>query len=459
MKKRFFTTLILIFILTSTTGCDIGTSPANDPSRPITLNYWRVFEGRDAFGEIIKEYTKKHPNISINYRKIRYEDYREELLNAMAEDRGPDIFSIHNTWMNEYKSKISPMPDQVTISELVTKGTVKKETTLEKKEKNTINLKELENKFIDVVYDDMIIRDENGEKKIYGLPFSVDTLAMYYNKDLFNNAGITQPPRYWDREFQKTVKKLTKQNSKGELIQSGVGMGGGKNVERASDILSVLMMQNRATMMTENRSVLFHTSSGSTDGYNPGMEALRFYTDFANPAKEVYCWNSNLNNSLKMFMEGKLGITFGYSYHLPTIKSEAPKLNFNISSLPQIKNSSREINYANYWTEVVSKKSDEKDAAWDFLMFATQKEQAQKYLEKTNKPTALRSLIKEQKEDKEIGVFAEQLLTAKSWYKGYDAPAMEKIMEEMISEANNNPKEIKKIITRGANKIQQTTKK
>src|SRR6056297_2137853 len=140
MKKSFFITLMLVFVLVSATGCGLGSSPAKDPSRSITLEYWRVFEGRDAFGDIIKQYNKRHPNVKINYRKIRYENYKEELLNAMAEDRGPDIFSIHNNWMHEYKSKISPMPNQVTISELVTKGTVKKETFLEKKVKSTMTL-------------------------------------------------------------------------------------------------------------------------------------------------------------------------------------------------------------------------------------------------------------------------------------------------------------------------------
>lgn len=454
MQKRFFILfLILSFILTSGAGCQLLDDPSEKPGRSITLKYWRVFEGRDAFNKIINRYNKMHPNINIKYRKLRYDNYREELLNAMAEDKGPDIFSIHNTWMNEYKSKISPMPETVTIGRLVTKGTVKKETVLEKKTKDTMSTKELERKFIDVVYDDVVIRDNKGQQRIYGLPFSVDTLALYYNKDLLNNAGIVNPPQYWDRKFQKTVKKLTKQDSKGKIIQSGVAMGGGDNIERATDILSVLMMQNGANMMTGNKNVTFDEFSGS---YNPGLEALRFYTDFSNPAKEVYCWNDNLDKSLKTFMEGKAAMMFGYSYHLPTIKSQAPKLNFNISKLPQINNSSRKVNYANYWIEVVSQKSSEKDAAWDFLSFATQKDQAKTYLEKTNKPTALRDLIEEQKKDKEIGIFAEQLLTVKSWYKGYDALAMEKVMREMIEEANKNPQRLEAILGRGSERVEQT---
>lgn len=457
MKKFFIVFLIFSFFLTAGGGCQLVSDPAQDPSRPVTLEYWRVFDGEDAFEEIIEQYNLRHPHVNINYRKIRYEDYREELLTALAEDRGPDIFSIHNTWVREYINRIEPMPETVTISRLVEEGTIKTETVQRTQTERTMSLRQLENTFLDVVYDDVVLRNDQGEEKIYSLPLSVDTLAMYFNRDLLNNAGISTPPEKWDRDFQNAVKEMTKQDSRGNISQAGVGMGGSDNIERSVDILSLLMMQNGTEMMTENGNVLFDASGSGTQGYNPGMEALRFYTDFANPAKEVYCWNDNLDNSLKMFTEGRLALMFGYSYHLPEIKSMAPTLNFNVTNVPQI-NPSRQINHANYWTEVVSRKSENKDVAWHFLMFATGEDQAQKYLEKTNKPTALRSLVEEQKEDREIGVFAEQLLTSKSWYRGKDALAMEEVMKDMIDEAKASPQELDRVISRGSSRVQQTAR-
>jgi ABC-type glycerol-3-phosphate transport system substrate-binding protein len=66
---------------------------------------------------------------------------------------------------------------------------------------------------------------------------------MYYNQSLFDQAGIVNVPKYWNAEFQQTIKKLTKQDSKGNITQSGVALGASTNIERYSDILSVLMMQ------------------------------------------------------------------------------------------------------------------------------------------------------------------------------------------------------------------------
>jgi len=183
---------------------------------------------------------------------------------------------------------------------------------------------------------------------------------------------------------------------------------------------------------------------------------LLFYSDFTNPAKEVYSWNNNLTNSLDLFTQGKLAIMFGYSYHLPQILSQAPKLNFSIAKLPQIEGNSQEINFANYWTEAVSSKSKYTDEAWDFIQFAARAEQVKSYLTKAKKPTALRSLINEQIDDMDIGVFAEQVLTAKSWYKGKDANAAEEIMKEMIDSMVAGQDKIETIIKLGASRIEQT---
>lgn len=463
MKNRIIILLLIFsFLLTSGFGCKLVDKQTQEAMKPITLTYWRVYDGQDSFDEIIDAYKKLHPFITINYRKLRYSEYESELLNALAEDRGPDIFSIHNTWTKKYLNKISPMPSDITMAYPVTKGTIKKEVIPELRTSKSIGLNDVKNNFADAVYQDAVIsvlneKTKQYEQKIFGLPLSVDTLAMYYNKDLFNNAGIAEPPVFWNNEFQQDVKKMTKQDNKGEIVQSGAALGGSVNIERYSDILSVLMMQNGSVMMDDGGQVLFNRIPAALKDqkYNPGLEALRFYSDFANPAKEVYSWNKNLNNSLSMFAQGKLAVMFGYSYHLPTIKSQAPKLNFSIAKLPQIEGNTP-INFANYWLETVSSKSKYANEAWDFIQFETKAEQVKPYLAKTKKPTALRALINEQIDDLDIGVFAEQILTAKSWYKGEDSNAMEKIFADMIDSAVLLQDRMENIINLSANKVEQT---
>jgi len=452
-KKIISLSLLAIFILGSGFGCKTVDKKTQEAMQPITLTYWRVFDDSDAFQEIIDKYKVIHPNITINYRKLRYEEYESELLNALAEDRGPDMLSIHNTWLRKYQNKLAPMPASITMAYPIEQGSIKKEVVPVLKTAKSLSLSDLKNLFIDTVYNDVVLDDN----QIYGLPLSVDTLVLYYNRDLLNNAGITQAPQYWNKEFQQNVKKMTKQDPVQGIIQSGIALGGSNNINRFSDVLSVLMMQNGATMM-DGKQVMFNAipPAGQDKKYNPGLEALRFYIDFSNPGKEVYSWNESLPNSLEMFTSGKLAMMFGYSYDLATIKAQAPKLNFSISKLPQIEGSPVEVNFANYWVESVSKKSKYQNESWDFIQFAAKEEQAKTYLAKTKKPTALRSLVNAQKEDDELGVFASQLLTAKSWYRGKDAVAAEAALGEMINSARQNTEKILDAINTGAAKVQQT---
>jgi multiple sugar transport system substrate-binding protein len=466
MKAKLIIIVLLFVVLTTSGfGCKGVDKKTQEAMQPVTLNYWRVWDGPDAFEDIIAAYNKIHPYVTIEYRKLRYSEYEKELLNALAEDRAPDIISIHNTWIKKYQSKIEPMPDKITMAYPVVKGKLKKEVFYELRTVKSLTLKEIKNNFIDLVYDDVVLigKDKKTKKTrpmVFGLPLSVDTLVMYYNKDLFNNAGIINPPEYWNKEFQQGVKQLTKIDAQGNIIQSGVALGGSSNIERYSDILSILMMQNGAEMLSDSGQVMFAAipTIYKEQKFNPGMEALRFYTDFANPTKEVYSWNAQLDNSVNMFTQGKLAMMFGYAYHLPIIKKRGPKINFAIAPLPQIEGSLQKVNYANYWVETVLKKSKHPEIAWDFVQFAARAENVKSYLQKTKKPTALRSLIKEQLEDEELDVFAGQLLTAKSWYKGKDSNAMEEIFKEMIDSVNANPEKIQNAISLAASKVQQTIK-
>ncbi len=454
--------LIFTFIISSGFGCKLPSSKEVQSTKPITIDYWGVYDDSDAFSEIIASYNALHPFVTINYTKMLPEEYEEKLIDAMAEDRGPDIFRVQSTWLPDYQSKLTPLPPTTKIAHMVKEGTLKKKVVPKVIESKSLTLKELKEKYVDTVYKDVVMaaKDKNGEslgQKIYGLPLAMDTMVMYYNKDLLNNAGIISPPEYWDKSFQEAVKKLTKQNNKGNIIQAGVAMGGSDNIERSEDILSLLMMQNGAIMMNEDKRVMFHKIPENLT-HHPGVGALEFYSDFSNPGKEVYSWSSKMPNSLTAFSQGNLAIMFGYAYHLPIIRTRAPKLNFDIAKMPQIENNPI-INHPNYWVEVVSAKSDHVDEAWDFIQFMNEPKQIKKYLEKTQKPTALRALVEEQKDDLDIGIFAEQVLTAENWYHGHDTERMQKAMNEMIDLSVAGQMDIENIIKQAANKVQQTVER
>ncbi len=462
--KRFVAVMCLFALMGQ--GCTKGPSrEAVQLSQEQRLTVWAVIDDVDAYEDLLNTFRVTYPYVDIRFRRFRLEEYEHELLNAMAEDRGPDIFMVHNTWVNKYLSKISPQPPSVKVAQQVVTGTVRKQVSLQVRDVKTISPVKVRNEFADVAAADGVRtinvstdpREPDYQDRVLALPMSVDTLALYYNKDIMNAAGVATPPETWD-QFQEQVRKLVLVNSAGDIIQAGAGFGTGANVERSPDIISLLMMQNRTEMATDRGQIVFHETPAEIRKeveIPPGMSALYFYTDFANPAKNVYTWNLDQPNSLDAFIQGTSAFFLGYSYHLPLIRANAPKLNLGITQVPQIAGN-REVNYANYWMWTVSKKSESTDIAWHLLNYLTSAENAPTYLEMAKRPAARKALLEDQLEDEDLGVFASQVLTAKSWYRGYDPAAMERAMIDMVDEIVEGEVEIKDAIGVAARKVSQT---
>ena len=462
--KRLFTGFVLFAtLLTTGAGCFGGSSSAT--SSKITLKVWGVFGEEDSWKTLIEKYHTLHPNVTVEYTKLRFEEYKDELIRSIAEGKGPDVMAVHNTWLGGFTDLLAPMPDAVNVTHMETQGTLRKESVLVATSESTMSMKTLKSDFIPAVIDDVVmpyVKDSKSDPvdKIYALPMAMDTLALFYNQDMLNAAGIPQPPATWS-DFQEAVKSLTKIDTAGKITQSAVGLGTSENVERSSDILSVLMMQNGVEMVDDRGRVTFNDApKGSGNSTPPGLGAVQFYTDFANPTKEVYTWNDTMPSSLDAFVNGQTAMFLGYSYHLPIIRTLAPKLNVAVAALPQIStaDTTQQVNYGNYWAEGVSKDSTNQDYAWNFVLFATNEDNVASYLTDAKKPTALRSLIASQLNDEDLGVFASQLLTAKTWYRGLDVDAEEAAMNQLIDDyaANTYGDDPQKAVDNAARVVAQT---
>ena len=455
LSARLTATALLLSLLAMGQGC--GRAPASESlTKPVTLTIWRTFEDEDVLRDTMTAYSTLHPNVSFDYRQVRSEEYKQALLRAFAEGTGPDIFSIHNSWLGEYQSLMAPLPKTLKIPYTETKGTIKKEKVTTVRDEPTITLRQLKSEFVDVVTDDVVrsyqaTTNSEAQDRIFGLPLSVDTLALFYNKDLLNAAGIAEPPKTWD-EFLADVIKMSSVGPNDQIIQSGAAIGTSRNVERAVDILSLLMLQTGTQMTSDRGRAAFSQAIG--DRSIPGAEAIRFYTNFASPLTQAYSWNAAQPSSFEAFASGKTAFFFGYSYHAPLIRNRAQKLRFGISEAPQT-TGGRVINYANYWVESISKASKNQTWAWDFVQFAAKPEQAQKYLDSAKKPPARRAMISKQLENEDLAPFANQVLTAKSWYHGNDAGVMEQAILDAIDSVLSGT-EAENALRTAENKVNQT---
>lgn len=374
-----------------------------------TIEFWGVFDGKDPYAKAIKDFQELYPNVKVNYTQKPYETYESGTVDALAAGNGPDIWLIHNTWLPKHGDKLAPLPD-----------------TIPGVKEPLMTLKAFKEQFVDVAYDDLVYKD-----KIFALPLYVDTMALYYNKDLVNSAGIAHPPTDYT-EFNDDVKLLTKFDASANITQSGAAIGTSKNINRATDLMMALMIQSGVRMTNaDNTSATF---ARSVNNEQVGERSLQYYTDFTNPTKEVYAWNDSLHYSVDAFVEGTAAMMFNYAHLLDVIRGKSARLNFGVAPMPQLSKTDIRT-YADYWAPAVTANSKFPNVAWQFIAFLASRDQAQAYVKESKRPAARRDLIELQKNDPDLGIFAKQALSARSWYQ-VDEVQIEGIFAGMIDDVN-----------------------
>lgn len=379
-------------------------------NQAVTINVWGVFDDSKTWDAIFAGYEARG-GVDLVYSKKPFDEYERDMLKAFADDSGPQIFMLHNTWLPTYQDILSPMPQSM------------------------MTYNDFSNTFADVASFDFT---RNGAE-IYAVPFYADTLALYYNKDLLNAAGRVGPPETWS-EFQSLVEDITIVDVSGNITKAGAAMGTAENINRSTDIFSLLMLQTFYPQDPVDpdipRSNLTDSTVEANEVIAPGIDALRFYTDFANPALKSYTWNRNQPYSIDAFVDGDAAMMLNYSHHIPTIRSRAPDLNFAVGYAPQLSGllaMNLRVDYANYFGFGVSRfgTAEQQEVAWDFLNYLATAGPQWQYHQLTNRPPIRRDLIGQLLDHPDLSVFAQQALTAKSWYMP-NATELEQYLADMI---------------------------
>lgn len=388
-----------------------GVIPGLRPSLPdkFTLNVWG-FEDEELWRGIGDRYHEKFEHITIEYKKKDPASYEREFLNALAAGSGPDIFVLKNTEIEEHKDKLLPLPEL----ELA------------------FHARDYKNTFFDAAALDLI----TPEGAILGLPLTVDTLALYYNRDHLNSANIPSPPVTWEG-LTEAVKRLTTYSEVGTVVRSGIALGISANVEHAVDILSALMIQSGVELVDRKERKSRLVSHAAPLGFpDPAEAALAFYASFADPAKRTYAWSGFFPNSLDAFAQGKTAIIIGYASDAPRIVEKNPHLSFDAAIFPQPEDASIKTYYSRYDFEAVSKQSKRGTDAWRFLLWLSNKENDKMFTEALGLAPARRDLVGGRAPKERLDVFYSQVLSAKTWFIP-DEDKIAALLTEMIDTVTN----------------------
>lgn len=437
MKKALIVAAIILVPLTPillvVTGA-IGKKTASVP--PITLTYWTVQNAPEDLQPLIAAYRVQHPYVTINVVQRSAATYTTDLITAWAKGEGPDLFSIPQESLGAYRDFIVPLPSTTRVAYYqAQKAFFRTDTKITYRTETTLTAERIRADFVDTVAKDVVASDG----AILGLPLSVDSLALYYNRDILASAGVAQAPATW-QDFSVLVPKLTQVDNQDNIIQAAAGIGVGSNVRHGVDLLALLILQNGSAVIDSGGRDVPFTQLVGTEAL--GTRAVEFYTDFASSGKEVYTWNAKLPDSLELFLQGKVAFFFGTANDRRTLDQQTVRLNYTVAPMLHLADTGldndlttgrpKQINVANYWVETVAARSPHPNEAWNFVQFATRAGVVDAYLAKTVRPAALTSIVAKQAGDLTLGVFAKQALNAQGWYRGLDATAARTALNDML---------------------------
>lgn len=271
----------------------------------------------------------------VKYTEIAPDAFENTLLNAIADGKSPDLIILPHTLLATYQSKL-----QVISFEAYPERTFR-DTYIDGAE---------------------IFMNTNG---IYGLPFAVDPLMMYWNRDIFSTSGLSQPPKTWEALISQTTPAIVQTSDTLGINQSAVALGEYANINHAKEILSLLFFQAGSGIVEQQGSNFRITLSNTlTTGLSAGESAITFYTQFADATSDLYSWNRSKGLDRTEFLNGDLAMYFGFGSENKSLERENPNLNFDIAPVPQGGTATIQRNYGDFYAFAIPRASQNIQGAY-----------------------------------------------------------------------------------------------
>ena len=201
--------------------------------------------------------------------------------------------------------------------------------------------------------------------KTWGIPFQRSTIVLYWNKELFKEAGLdpNRPPATW-KEMLDDAQKLTKRDPSGNVTQYGVQI--------PSSGFPYWLFQG---LTTPNAVELMNATGTETYFDKPAViEALAYWVDLGRKHKVMPTGVVEWGTTPKDFFEKKIAMMWTTTGNLTNVRTNA-KFDFGVAMLPAAKRRGSPTGGGNFY--VFKKATKEQQlAAVKFAKWMTQPERA-----------------------------------------------------------------------------------
>lgn len=194
MKKILFSLTMIVILLLSACGGKTGTTGGG--SATITFSAWGAPEELAVWKQIVADFEAANPNIKVNVEVSDWDTYWDKLKTQLAANTPPDIFAMDAPLFLDYQGRGVLLNLQSYVDQ------------------NPDMLKD--------VYPQTLLAYQTPDG-YYGLPRDFQTIVLFYNKDMFDAAGVAYPTADWTwDDLRAAAKTLTKDTSgDGKIDQYG----------------------------------------------------------------------------------------------------------------------------------------------------------------------------------------------------------------------------------------------
>jgi len=295
----------------------------------ITFMAWGAPEELAVWQKIVEEFQAANPGIKVNVEVSDWTSYWEKLKTLLAAKTPPDVFAMDAPLYLDYQSRGSLLNLQPYI------------------DKNPDLLKDVYPITLEAY------KTPNG---YYGLPRDFQTIVMFYNKDMFDKAGVPYPQPGWTwNDLREAAKKLTKDtNGDGKIDQYGF----------SSDLWDMELAWSEG-IWSHAGEILSPDKTQTLIGTPEARQAWQFFHDMMFTDKSMPDSNTTAQYGADLFQAGVAAMTPIGHWAVPGYATT----NFKWDVVPMPTGPAGQATSVNSAGFVVAKDSKHPDEAWKFIEY------------------------------------------------------------------------------------------
>jgi multiple sugar transport system substrate-binding protein len=317
-------------LMMATAACSSGDdSGSNDTNAKVTLSY-AIWDKNQvaAMQQLAASFTKENPNITVDVQLTPWETYWTKLKAAATGGAAPDVF-----WMNGPNFQLYATNGVLTPLGDYDPGNYPK---------SLVDLYTV------------------GGKR-YGMPKDFDTVGLWYNKALFDAAGVKYPDDTWTWDTFKAAAARLTDKAKGRYAIAA-------NLTSAQEYQYNTIYQAGGYVISPD---------GKTSGYaDPGtVQGLKFWTDLIGAGQSPDLKTMTDTAPINLFESGKTAMYYGGSWDAAEFTTNSyTRSKVDVAVLPK---GVKQATIIHGLADVISSKTPHKAQAWKFVQYLGSKEAAE----------------------------------------------------------------------------------